>query len=306
MGNAVAAQPCPDRFIKLVIPNPAGGSGDLIARVLAEKAGAILGQQLVVENRSGATTTIGTAMVAKAKADGCTILGLPSSGVIASVLYDKLPYNLGRDFVPLVGVGSIPMALMVSATSKLNSIGDLVTLAKSAGGIAYASAGSGTMGHLSAVQLLENVKGTGNHIPFRGNPDALQALAGNQVQFTFASIAEVLPLVQAGKLRMLGVTSDKRVPVAANVPTMKELGFADFNPKLWYAFLAPMSTPAEARSQLQDAFAKAVADPTVQERLSALGFVAEMKNPTEVSAFMKAEALRWGKVIKDNNIKSSD
>ena len=162
----------------------------------------------------------------------------------------------------------------------------------------------GTLAHLSTVRLLKEVNGTGNHIPFRGNADAIQALQGNQVQLFFPSTAEALSLAKSGKVRLLGVTSEQRVPTLPDVPTMKELGFADFNPRLWYAFLAPAKTPASTVKALQDAFAKAVADPAVSERLNALGFAPEIKDPAAVSAFMKSEAARWGKVIKDNNIKA--
>jgi tripartite-type tricarboxylate transporter receptor subunit TctC len=148
------------------------------------------------------------------------------------------------------------------------------------------------------------LNGTGNHIPYRGNSDAIQALLGNQVQLFFPSTAEALSLAKSGKVRLLGVTSEERVPVLPDVPTMKELGFAQFNPRLWYAFLAPAKTPANVVSGLHDAFAKATMDASVQKQLTALGFTTELKDSAAVSAFMKSEAARWGKVIKDNNIKA--
>jgi tripartite-type tricarboxylate transporter receptor subunit TctC len=146
------------------------------------------------------------------------------------------------------------------------------------------------------------LNGTGNHIPYRGNNDAIQGLLGNHVQMFFPSTAEALPLANSGKIRLLGVTSEERLPTLPDVPTMKELGFAEFNPRLWYAFLAPANTPANIVSRLHDAFAKAITDPSVRERLTALGFSIDVKDPAAVSVFMKEEAARWGKVIKDNNI----
>lgn len=306
IGNAAASVPCSGGVIKMIVPNPAGGTGDMIARILGDKAGAILGQPIVVENRAGATTTIGTASVAKSKPDGCTLLSLTASGVVASVLRGNLPYSLERDFVPLVGIGSFPMVLAVPAGSKLGSFRDLTTAAKAAEGIPFASGGTGSLAHLSAVRLLKDVGGTGTHVPFRGNADAIQALLGNQVQFFFPSSAEAIPLVQGNKIRVLGITSEKRLSSMPTVPTMKELGFADFNPRLWYAFLAPTGTPAETVTKLNEAFAKALADSSVQERLGALGFATDLQDSAEVTALMKSEAARWGKVIKDNNIKSSD
>ena len=134
--------------------------------------------------------------------------------------------------------------------------------------------------------------------------DAILALQSNQVQLFFPSTAEALGLAKSGKVRLLAVTSEQRVPTLPDVPTMKELGFAEFNPRLWYAFLAPANTPANIVSRLHDAFAKAITDPSVRERLTALGFTTELKDSAAVSAFMKSEAARWGKVIKDNNIKA--
>ncbi len=303
VGIATAAEACPSKVIKMIIPNPAGGVGDLIGRVLGEKVGAELGQPVIIENKAGATTMIGTEAVARAKPDGCTILSLTASGVVVSVLREKMPYNLERDFTPIIGVGSFPMVMAVPVASKLNSFADVVAAAKSKGGIVYASGGAGTLAHLSTVRLLKQVNGTGNHIPYKGNADAIQGLLGNQVQLFFPSTAEGLSLAKSGKVRLLAVTSEQRIPTLPDVPTMKELGFADFNPRLWYAFLAPANTPANVVRVLQDAFAKAVADPSVNKRLTALGFAPEIKDPAAVSAFMKSEAARWGKVIKDNNIK---
>jgi len=299
---AAAAEKCPGKFVRMIIPNPAGGVGDLIGRALGEKVGAELGQTVVVENKAGATTTIGTDAVAKAKPDGCTILSLTASGVVVSMLRSNLPYNLERDFTPIAGVGSFPMVMAVSAGSKLNTIADVVAAARSQDGITYATGGTGTLAHLSTVRLLREVHGTGNHIPYKGNADASQALQGSQVQLFFPSTAEALSLAKSGTVRLLAVTSEKRVPAMPQIPTMKELGYADFNPRLWYAFLAPAGTPAPVVRTLYNAFAKAVADPAVTERLTALGFAPELQDPAAVTAFMKSEAARWRKVIQDNNI----
>jgi tripartite-type tricarboxylate transporter receptor subunit TctC len=300
------AFPCPARVIKLIIANPAGGVGDLIGRVYGERASVDLGLPVVIENHAGATTVIGTDLVAKAKPDGCTILSLTASGVVASVLKEKLPYSLERDFAPVIGIGSLPMVLAVPAGSKINSFADLVTAAKSADGITYGSGGSGTLAHLSAARLIKDLNGTGTHIPYRGNSDAIQGLLGNHVQLFFPSTAEAIPLVKSGKIKVLGVTAVARVPTLPDVPTMKDLGFADFNPRLWYALLVPASTPTSAIAALRNAFTNAAMDPSVRERLGALGFTSEVQDPAAVASLMKVEAVRWGKVIKDNDIKSAD
>lgn len=306
LGSAFAALPCSGGAIKLIVPNPAGGTGDMIARTLAVKAGAILGQPIVVENRSGATTTIGTAAVARASPDGCTLLSLTASGVVASVLHERLPYSLERDFVALVGVGSFPMVLAVATGSKFQSVDQLASAIQSPKGLAFASAGAGTLAHLSAVSLLKAVGGSATHIPFRGNPEALQALMGEQVEFFFPSSAEAVPLMQGNKIRALAVTSDQRLAAMPTVPTMKEQGFAKFDLRLWYGFLAPAGTPAATITALEEAFAKAISDPSVQERLRSLGFVSDLQDGARLAALMKSDAERWRKVVKENGIKSSD
>jgi tripartite-type tricarboxylate transporter receptor subunit TctC len=301
LGSAAAQERCP--VVKMVIPNPPGGGGDVVTRIVGERASALLGQTIVIENKAGASTTIGSDFVAKSKPDGCTLLSLTASGVVISVLRDKMPYDLQRDFIPIVGVGSFPMAMIVPASSNLKTMADVTKAAKTADGIAYSSGGAGTLAHLSAVRYLNEVGGTGVHVPFRGSPDAIQALAGGQVQVFFSSTAEAATLVKGGKARAVAVTSDTPHPALPDVPTMKTAGFADFSPRLWYAFLAPAGTPAATVAQLSDAFTKALKDPGVQERLAASGFNVEIRDQAATAAHMKSEAARWGKVIKDNGIK---
>ncbi|MBK9607851.1 MAG: tripartite tricarboxylate transporter substrate binding protein [Betaproteobacteria bacterium] len=306
-GSAFSATPvCPDRYIRMVIPQPAGGVGDMIGRLLGDKASAILGQTMVFENIPGATTMIGTAAAARAKPDGCTILHLTTSGVVASVMRDNLPFSLERDFTAVVGVGSFPLALSVNAKSKIKTFGDLVAATKAGDGLNYSTGGSGTMAHLAALRMLKEIGGKGTHVPYKGNAPAIQGLLAGDVDFMFPSSSEALALMQGDKLRVLALTSEKPLATFPNVPTMKDLGFADFAPRIWYAFLVPAGTPADAVARMQDAFAKALADPTVQERLSARGYISEVRGSADVSAFIKAEAARWKMVVKENNITSED
>lgn len=302
---AHAALPnCPSGAVKVVVPNPPGAGGDILSRLLGEKVGAALGQNIVMENRAGATTTIGTANVARSTPDGCTILSLTASGVVASVFLDNLPYELTRDLRPIAGIGSVPMALAVPNDANINSIDDLAKMAKSPGGLTYASGGVGTLAHLSTVRLLNALQGVGNHIPFKGNPDATQALLGNHVQMFFLSVADGRALEESGKAKILAVTAKERLPMFPNTPTLIELGFDDFAPSLWYGYLAPAKTPADTIDQLYKAFASAVNDPEVQERLKSMGFTIDLQDPAQLRAFMDEEAKRWGKVIRDNNIQS--
>ncbi|MFZ4288142.1 Bug family tripartite tricarboxylate transporter substrate binding protein [Variovorax sp. HJSM1_2] len=304
LDSAVAQSTC--SVIKMIVPNPPGGGGDVVSRIVGNKAATLLGQSFVVENKAGASTTIGTDFVAKAKPDGCTLLSLTASGVVITVLREKLPYNLQRDFVPIVGVGSYPMALIVPASSNLKTIVDVTKAAKGANGITYASGGYGTLAHLSAVRFLNEIGGTGTHIPFRGSPDAVQALLGGQVQAFFSSATEAATLVKGGRVRAVAVTSSAPQPELANVPTMASAGFADFSPRLWYAFLAPAGTPAQTVTQLGEAFTKALKDPGVLEQLASSGFSVEYRDQAAIAAYMKGEAVRWEKVIKDNGITDSN
>ncbi|MBK8739877.1 MAG: tripartite tricarboxylate transporter substrate binding protein [Betaproteobacteria bacterium] len=261
---------------------------------------------MVFENIPGATTMIGTAAAARAKPDGCTILHLTTSGVVASVMRDNLPFSLERDFTAVVGVGSFPLALSVNAKSRIKTFGDLVAATKAGGGLNYSTGGSGTMAHLAALRMLKEIGGKGTHVPYKGNAPAIQGLLAGDVDFMFPSSSEALALMQGDKLRVLALTSEKPLATFPNVPTMKDLGFADFAPRIWYAFLVPAGTPADAVARMQDAFAKALADPTVQERLSARGYISEVRGSADVSAFIKAEAARWKMVVKENNITSED
>lgn len=304
--NVAQAKTCPGRVIKMIIANPAGGVGDLVGRVLGEKASEDLGQPVVIENRAGATTVIGTDFVAKAPPDGCTILNLTASGVVISVLRNNLPYSLARDFTPILGIGSFPMVMAVPGSSNLKTFADLTAAIKSKGGITYGSGGSGSLAHLVTVRLIRELGGSGIHVPYRGNPDAMQGLMRSDVQLFFPSSAEALAHAKAGKIRLLGITTELRLRTLPNVPTMKELGFADLNPRLWYALLAPANTPAQTLARMRDAFSKAILDPSMQERLSSLGFTPEIKDPASVSEFMESEAARWGKVIKEHGIKASE
>jgi tripartite-type tricarboxylate transporter receptor subunit TctC len=303
---AMAEISCPGDAIRMVIPNPPGGPADIIARVLGEKVRSDLGQGIFIENRAGATTTIGTNYVARSKADGCTLLSLTASGVVASVLRNNLPYNLTSDFTPILSLGSFPMVLTVPAASSIKSFADLLAAAKSKDGLTYGSGGAGSLAHLSLVRLVREVNGNGTHVPYKGSSEAMQALLGNQIQVFFASTAEVLPFAKTGKVRLIAVTSDQRLPLLPDVPTTKELGLVDFNPRLWYAYLAPSSTPKDIIAQLHGTLVKAATDSSVQERLSALGFAPEIKDGQVLSAYMKAEAVRWGAVIKENNIANAD
>jgi tripartite-type tricarboxylate transporter receptor subunit TctC len=301
-----AAQPAafPTRPVKLIVPFPAGGSSDTLARAFAEKLQADLGQPVVVDNRAGGNTVIGTQAAASSPPDGHTILQITPNAVIVGSLQPGLPYDLERDFKPVVGVGAVPLLLAVSAQSKVRSIADLVALAKStAGGASYASGGIGSLGHLAPARFLRDLKITGTHVPYRGVSPAMQDVAAGRVHFTFVSSLEGMQMVQSGLIRVLGVTSEQRLPSLPDVPTMVELGFPDFTPAVWYGFVVPSKTPPEVIARLARAFTKIAGDPAVRERLGGLGLTVQVRSAPEFGKYLHEESLRWSRVVKDNNIR---
>lgn len=293
----------PSRPIKLIVPFPAGGSSDIVGRAFADKLGPDLGQTMIVDNRSGGNTVIGTQAAASSKPDGYTILQVTPNAAIVASLQPNLPYDLERDFEPIIGIGSVPLLLVVPSKSEIRSVKDLVALAKSTpGGISYASGGIGSLGHLAPAQFVRELKITATHVPYRGVNPAIQDVIGNRVQLMFVSSLEGVQMEKSG-IRILGVTSEQRMPSLPNVPTMTELGFPDFHPAVWYGFVVPTSTPKDAIDRLNKAFVKAANDPGVRDRLAALGLTVKIRSAPEFDKYMREETARWGRVVKENNIK---
>lgn len=302
-GGAIAADAFPTAPVKVIVPYGAGGIGDVMARIVGEKAGAELGQAVVIDNRSGGNGIIGAQAAAKSKADGYTLLLMATGHVILPSL-QQVPYDWTKDFTPVFGITATPLVFAVRAKSNIRTIADLVATAKATpAGLNYASGGAGSVSHLAAARLVRELKINGTHVPFRGFSPAVQALLGDQVHFICATVADVVELTKSGDFRLLGVTADKRHPLLPEVPTMKEQGFAGFEAASWNAYLAPAGTPPERVAHLNAAFAKATADPGVQERLGKLGVSVMAKNHGELEKFLKDEAARWRKVIQDNAIK---
>lgn len=303
--DAVAQSNYPSKPVKLVITFAAGGPADVIGRLLADKIAGDLGQSVLVENRTGGNSVIGTQSVARSDPDGHTVLMITAANVIVVHLQKEVPFEFDRDFTPVIGIGSIPVVLAVSAKANIRSIADLVALAKSTpGGLNYASGGNGSLGHLSGALLTQDLKIPATHIPYRGNSVAMQDLMGNRVQIFFSTIIEGLAASKTGEVRLLGVTTDQRLPTAPQLPTMKELGMGHIDPRTWYGFLAPAKTPAAIVERLYSALAKTVTRPDIQERLKAFSFDTAITTGPQFREFVRAESARWKKVIQDNGIKS--
>jgi tripartite-type tricarboxylate transporter receptor subunit TctC len=296
----------PERVVRIVIGNAPGGTDDLISRVVAAKLSAEFGRGVIVDNRGGGSTTIAGAHVAGSPPDGYTLLCLISSSIAQTALRPNLPYGLGS-FVPVVGVGGFPLALAGSATTpqKVTSFEELVAAAKGPNGITFASGGVGTMAHLNTVRLLKAVGGKGVHVPYRNNPESLQALTGGYTQVMMASVSEVAAL-RSDKLRALAVTSEQRLPSLPDVPTMRELGLPQINPTLWHGYVAPAGTPAEIVAKLSAAIGKAVKDPEFQNKFKSFSFQEDLRTGAALSGYITGEAARWKEVIVENNIKITD
>ena len=303
IGGAQAADAFPNAPVKVIVPYGAGGTGDMVARIVGEKAGAELGQAIVIDNRSGGNGIIGAQVASKAKPDGYTLMFMATGHVILPHV-QRVPYDWQKEFEPVFGITATPLVIAVSSKSGIKSFADLATVAKKApNGLNYASGGAGSVSHLAAARLVQELKINGTHVPFRGFSPAVQALLGQQVNFICATVADVIALTKAGNVRLLGVTSETRQPLLPDVPTMKEQGFGDFYASSWNAYVTPTGTPPEAIDRLNAAFAKATSDKGVQDRLGSLGVSVMAKNRGELQKFMKDEEARWRKVIEDNAIK---
>jgi tripartite-type tricarboxylate transporter receptor subunit TctC len=306
-GGVAQTATFPASPVKLVVPFAAGGSGDIVARLFADKLSGILGQTAVVLNRPGANSVIGTEFVVRSKPDGYTFLQLSPGNVIVQFLQDNVPYDWERDLTPIIGVGAQPLALAVSSKSNIRSLPDLVATAKAmSGGIVYGSGGVGSMSHLAPALLAQKLNLQATHVPYSGLSGSVQSLLGGQTQYIFATTSDLLELAKSGTVRLLGVTSERRLADLPNVPTMIELGYPDFNPVVWTTYAAPAGTPKEVIDILSRAFRKATEDADLRAKLAAHGFEVRIRTAEETGKFMHDEAARWRKVIDDNHIKAGN
>jgi tripartite-type tricarboxylate transporter receptor subunit TctC len=302
--QAVAQDKFPSKPLRIVVTFGAGGSGDLMARTLATQLEQVLGQPVVVENRAGAGGIPGTDYAAKASADGYTILQYTTTLAVNMVLQPSVPYDMFRDFTPVSYAFEAPLVLLTAGTSPTRKVADLVAAGKSKKGLSFGHGGSGSMSHLSA-ELFKRAAGIDAvAVGYKGNGPAMNDLIAGRLDYYFSTLSDVLPNIKAGRLHALAVTSTQRDPLLPEVPTMVELGYKDFTPTTSWGYLVPKNTPAAVVKQLQDAIAKAINTPAMQERLAAVA--ASSKNsggPEVMTAKMKAEIARWEPVIKAGNIK---
>lgn len=293
------AQNYPVRPVKMVVPFAAGTTTDAVGRVFAEGLAKTLGQAVVVENKAGAGGNIGSDLAAKSQPDGYTILmGTVGTHAINSSLYRKMPFDAQKDFVPVGFAGYTPTLVVVSANSPIKTLQDLKAAANKGAGVSFASAGNGTSGHLAAELLKARLGGTMVHVPYKDGGAALLDVISGQVNFMFYHPAAVMPHIQSGKLRALGVSSAKRTPAAPEVPTIAEQVQGEFDLVAWFMAYAPAATPPAQVAKLRQSFATSLADTHVKARLQVLGVETRAMSPTELAAFGGRETTKWSELVK--------
>ena len=302
--TAVQAQAWPSKPVTLVVPFPPGGSSDTIARSIGAKMQEKLGQPVVIENKGGATGTIGAGQVKRAAPDGYTLL-VSSLGpfVIAPHLIKNVPYDAGKDFDLVTVLVQAPNVLVVPAASPLKSVADVIAaMKKTPDKMSFASSGNGSSDHLTAELFWLQTGTTGVHVPYKGGGPAMSDLLGAQVDASFQNINAVVPHVASGKLRALAVTSSQRSPLLPQVPTLAEAGVKDVDVYSWQAVAAPKGLPPEVMAKLHATILAALNDPTVKPKLLELGFEIVGNTPEQFAAFQQRENARWKQLIETRKI----
>jgi tripartite-type tricarboxylate transporter receptor subunit TctC len=298
------AQSYPTKPIRMIVPSAPGGSVDTLARIVAQKMSAALGQQVVVENRAGSGGVVGSEVVARAAPDGYTLLMAYGSHVINPALYSKLPYDTARDFAPITQVAVQPLMVNIHPALPVKSVKDLIALAKARpGDLNYASAGAGSGGHLATeiFNLMAGVKMV--HVPYKGSAPAMFDLIAGNTQLMIATLITSLPHVRGGKLRGIAVTSAKRSPVVPEVPTVGET-VPGYEVVVSYFLLAPAGTPKEIAGRLHAEAAKALRQPDVIERLARDGADPVGNTPEQTAQYIAQEIVKWGKAVKASGARS--
>ena len=296
----------PTKPVHVVVPYPVGGAVDAFARVLSQQLSEVWGQQVLVDNRPGASTIIGAEQVAKSPPDGYTLL-LTAELTLVTVphLYEKIPYDPLRDFAPVIALVSATQALVANPSLPVKTVKDLVALAKTKPGqLTYGSFGIGSTGHLN-VEVLQAMTGARfNHIPYNGAGPAMNDVIGGHIDFMLAALSIVKGNVQAGKLHMIGVGSEHRSPEFPDVPTISESGVPGYEAKSWFALVAPAGTPPDIIKKINQNVTSVISDRAFAEKyLVAQGLEPILGTSAQFAAFIRAETVKWGKVVKDANAK---
>lgn len=301
----LAAAAFPDKPIEWVVPYPAGGGSDVVARTLAEPMSKTLGQTIIINNKPGAATNIGADYAAKAKADGHVMLTADTATLAANpALYSKLPYNVEKDFAPVGLMARFPMILVVNANVPAKNLAEFMAWAKTqTDGVNYATPGAGSPHHLATELFRERAGLKLVHVPYRGAAPAVQDVIGGQVPFMFVDTASGYPHILSGKLRPIGVASPKRLASFETVPTLAEQGMKGFEAYAWQGLVVPVATPPEAVAALNKALLAALETTAVKARFQTLGLEAIPSTPAQMAAYAKSEREKWGQLIRTSNIR---
>ena len=299
------AQSYPSRPMRIVIPNPPGGTLDIVARILAPKMTEIGGQAVIIDNRPGADTNIGTEIVSRASGDGYTMLLQTVPFVVNPSLFKKLPFDVVNDFAPVSLIASVPFVLVVNNSVPAKSVKELIALAKAQPGkLSYASAGNGSNLHVAA-ELFNNLTGTKMlHVQYKGGGPALIAVLGGEVSLSYLSVAAAAPHIKAGRLRALAATGTQRSAVLPDLPTIAESGVAGYEFTTWVGALVPRGTPAATVNALNGLIVKAVRSPDLTARFTEQGADIIASSPAQFAAHIRNELTLWAKVVKEAGIKA--
>lgn len=305
VAGAAFAQAWPAKPITFVVPFPPGGPTDVATRIVAQKMSQGLKQNILVDNRSGASGTIGAAVAAKAAPDGYTFVMLATPTLLAAHLYGQTPYDIFKSFTPVGTVYDLPIVMVVNpkALPGVNGLQELIAKAKAEGGrLNYTTAGAGSFGHLTTEQLKNIGKFEMQHVPYRGSAPAVTDLIGGQVPAMFSDLVAVMPHIRSGALRAIAVGSGKRVSLLPDVKTVAEQGFPGFDATSWGGLLAPAGTPKDVVDRMSAELKTALADKEVQDKLEGVGSFAAYRTGEQTGVRMRQDFERWGKVIRDNKI----
>jgi tripartite-type tricarboxylate transporter receptor subunit TctC len=302
--NAAFAAGYPDRPVHFVVPFPPGGAVDIVARTISEKAGPRLGQTIVIDNRPGASGNIAYGYVAKAEPDGYNILIGANNLATNEALFDDLSFKAATDLAPVVWIGYSPLILLVAPDFPAKTVKDLVDMAKAQPGkLTFASAGTGTSGHLAA-EIFKQVTGIeALHVPYKGGAPALIDVMAGRISFIFIDPVQGMPQIRGNKLRAIAVSSPERLSLLPDVPTIKEAGFPGVEAVVWWGFLVPAKTPPDIIAKLNKDLDGALHDEKVKTTLHDMGAVVKGGSPDDFKNFIASETVKWTKIIKAANIK---
>ena len=301
-GTSALAQAYPTKPVTIIVPFAAGGTTDILARIIGQALTAELGQSVVVDNRAGAGGNIGGQAAAKAAPDGHTLfMGTVGTHAINASLYKKMPFDPVKDFAPLTRVANVPNLLVANPAQPYKSVKDLIAYAKAnPGKVNFGSSGNGSSIHLSGELFKSLAKVDMQHVPYKGSAPAVTDLLGNQIGIMFDNMPSAIQHVRSGKLVPLAVTTAKRSPELPNVPTIAEAGVPGYEATSWFGMFAPAGTPAPVLAKLNAAIVKVLGQPDVKKKINEQGAEVYSETPEQFAAFIQTESVKWGKVVKES------